>query len=72
MFHESETDIVARTQALLVDHPQVQVDDTYTAARLVVAAIESLVHRLIASPTPIDVTSFENELTAMLTRYLTR
>jgi AcrR family transcriptional regulator len=71
MLHESENAIVARTQALLADHPQVRVDDTHTAARLVVAAIDSLVHRLIASPTPIDAAPFENELVAMLTRYLT-
>ncbi len=72
MLHESETAIVTLTRALLDAHPEVRVDDTYTAARLVVAAIESLVHRLIASPTPIEVTQFENELVAMLTKYLTR
>ena len=59
MLHESEAGIVATTQAVLSAHPQVGVTDTHTAARLVVAAIESLVHRLIASPTPIAVTPFE-------------
>lgn len=71
MLHESEITIVTLTQALLDAHPQVRVDDTHTAARLVVAAIESLVHRLIASPTPIEITPFENELVVMLTKYLT-
>lgn len=70
MIHESEAAIVSLTQALLAKHPQVRVSDTATAARLVVAAIESLVHRLVASPTPIDIQRFEAELVAMLTRYL--
>lgn len=71
LLHESETDIVTTTQVVLAAHPDVGVADTDTAARLVVAAIESLVHRLIASPTPIAVAPFEDELVAMLTRYLT-
>ena len=58
-------------EALLDANPEVRVEDTHTAARLVVAAIESLVHRLIAAPTPIEVAPFENELVAMLTKYLT-
>jgi Tetracyclin repressor-like, C-terminal domain len=71
MLHESEAAIVTLAEALLDANPAVRVDDTHTAARLVVAAIESLVHRLIASPTPIEVAPFENELVAMLTKYLT-
>jgi AcrR family transcriptional regulator len=71
MLHESEAAIVTLAEALLDANPEVRVDDTHTAARLVVAAIESLVHRLIASPTPIEVAPFENELVAMLTKYLT-
>lgn len=68
---ESALGIVALTQVVLADHPEVRVTDTHTAARLVVTTIESLVHRLIASPNPVDETAFENELTDMLTRYLT-
>ncbi len=71
MLHASEANIVTLTEALLAEHPEVHLADTRTAARLVVAAIESLTHRLIASPTPIDPVAFENELVAMLTRYLT-
>jgi AcrR family transcriptional regulator len=67
---ESASGIVDLTQVLLVEHPEVRVTDTDTAARVVVATIESLVHRLIASPNPVEVTSFENEVTAMVTRYL--
>jgi AcrR family transcriptional regulator len=71
MLHESEAAVVTLAEALLDANPEVRVEDTHTAARLVVAAIESLVHRLIAAPTPIEVVPFENELVAMLTRYLT-
>jgi hypothetical protein len=70
MIHESEATIVSLTESLLANHPQVRVGHTVTAARLVVAAIESLVHRLVAEPTPIDIERFEDELVAMRTRYL--
>ncbi|MFI1379525.1 TetR/AcrR family transcriptional regulator [Embleya sp. NPDC020886] len=56
---------------LLDQHPEVRVDDTETAARLVVSTVERVVHHLIAAPDPIDIPRFENELVAMLTRYLT-
>lgn len=71
MVNESEDATVTLTQGLLAEHPQVHVCDTHTAARLVVATTESLVHRLIASPAPIRAEPFENELVVMLTRYLT-
>ncbi|MEV5594619.1 TetR/AcrR family transcriptional regulator [Streptomyces sp. NPDC052496] len=61
---------VAFIQQLLERHPQVRVADTHTAARLVVATTELVVHQLIAAPDPIDITRFENELVAMLTGYL--
>lgn len=70
MLHDYEATIVSLTQQLLANHSQVRVSDTGTAGRLVVATIESLVHRLIASPNPIDTQRFEDELVAMLTRYL--
>jgi AcrR family transcriptional regulator len=69
--HEYETAVVALAQGVLAAHPQVRVADTRIAARLVVAAIESLVHRLIATPTPVEPRALENELVAMLTSYLT-
>ncbi|MFI7102153.1 TetR/AcrR family transcriptional regulator [Streptomyces sp. NPDC050161] len=62
---------VAFVEALLGRHPEVRVGDTHTAARLVVSTIELLVHQLVAPPAPVDVPRFENELVAMLTRYLT-
>ncbi|MGW0889925.1 TetR/AcrR family transcriptional regulator [Saccharopolyspora sp. NPDC002578] len=56
---------------LIEQHPAVRVADPHTAARLVVSTVELVVHRLIAAADPIDIPSFENELVAMLTRYLT-
>jgi hypothetical protein len=50
--------------------PEAQVADLGTAARLVVAAIESLVHRFFAAGQPTDLNRFEDELVAMLSRYL--
>ncbi|MBA0047318.1 TetR family transcriptional regulator [Mycobacteroides sp. LB1] len=55
---------------LLDQYPDVNVDDKDVAARLVVTTIELLVHHLMAAPKPIDVAGFQNELVAMLTRYL--
>ncbi|WP_123972326.1 TetR/AcrR family transcriptional regulator [Streptomyces sp. Ag109_O5-1] len=52
-------------------HPEVRVEDTYVAARPFVSTAEFLVHQLIAEPNPVDITRLENELVAMLTRYLT-
>jgi len=67
--HERER--VAYTQELLERHPEVRVEDTYVAARLTVSAVELLIHQLIAAPDSIDTTRLENELVAMLIRYLT-
>ncbi|GAA1695885.1 TetR/AcrR family transcriptional regulator [Streptomyces yatensis] len=66
-----ERDRVAYTQDLLERHPEVRVEDTYVAARLIVSTVELVVHVLIAAPDSIDTTRLENELVAMLTRYLT-
>ncbi|MGX1776993.1 TetR/AcrR family transcriptional regulator [Nocardia brasiliensis] len=63
-------DRVAYLQHILDRHPEVRVVDTYTAARLVVSTVELVVHHLIASHEPIELSRFENELTAMLYRYL--
>lgn len=68
---ELEAARVGYVRELLDRHADVRVEDTGTAARVIVTTIETLVHHLIASPDPVDVTSLENELVAMLTRYLT-
>lgn len=73
---EAERLAVQRVEQLLGAHPDVRVDDARMAARVVVASIESLVHRLVAADhaaTPMDdatLDSFEHEVVSMLTRYL--
>jgi AcrR family transcriptional regulator len=62
---------VAHARELLDRYPEVRVDDTATAARLIVSTVELVVHQLISAPDPVDVPRFENELVRMLTRYLT-
>ncbi|MFD5042333.1 TetR/AcrR family transcriptional regulator, partial [Streptomyces sp. NPDC058382] len=67
--HEQE--LIAYVQELLENSPQARVDDSYVAARLVVTTVELVVHRLIAEPDPVDIPRLENELVAMLIRYVT-
>lgn len=64
-------DMVGHTQALLKGHPEVRVADTATAARLVIATVELAVHDLLAEPDPVDARRLEDEMVAMLTRYVT-
>ncbi|WP_177164880.1 hypothetical protein [Streptomyces sp. 2112.3] len=56
---------------LIENHPESRVDDIHIAARLVVSTVELLVHQLAAAPDPLDPARLENELIAMVTRYLT-
>ncbi|MCX4729019.1 TetR/AcrR family transcriptional regulator [Streptomyces sp. NBC_01306] len=65
--HEADVEYV---RELFERHPEVRVADTAAAARLAVAAIEFIVHPLVAEPDPFDTTRLENELVAMVTRYL--
>lgn len=60
---------VAEIGELLASHPEVRVTDTATAAQLIVASVEMVVHQLVVAQ--VDADRLENELTAMLTRYLT-
>lgn len=57
---------------LLANHPEVSVPDHRLAARLVVATVESLVHRLIATTTPASPEQLENEMVDLLGNYLRR
>jgi AcrR family transcriptional regulator len=70
MLHTAEKWIVQAAQQLLAEHPEVAITDIETASRLVVSAIESLVHRYFAAGQPVEVLRFEDELVAMLSRYL--
>jgi AcrR family transcriptional regulator len=68
--HESEQLIIDATACLLEQHPAVRVADSHLAARIVVATIESLVHRLITSPSPVDPHQLEDEVVVLLDGYL--
>ena len=65
---ETEARGVAGVTELLRHHPEVQVADPEFAARLTIATVESLVHRLIV--TPVDTTQLEDEVVRLLTGYL--
>jgi len=67
---EAERAIVAAARELLAAEPTVRRTDLDVAARLVVATIESLVHRFVGWDAPELADRFETELTAMLLHYL--
>ncbi|NLU73397.1 TetR/AcrR family transcriptional regulator [Streptomyces sp. HNM0575] len=65
---------VARVGALhelLASHPEVIVEDVETAAAIIDAGVELIVHQLAAAPAPLAAERLERELVAMLMRYLT-
>jgi hypothetical protein len=59
------------TVELLEQHSEVGASSRLNA-RIVVATIESHVHRLVTAPTPSISNSFEDEIVVMLTGYLHR
>jgi AcrR family transcriptional regulator len=63
-----EDAIVAQLAARLACHPPVR--DPELSARITVATIESLVHRLVASDRPLDLDRFVDEATTLITSYL--
>jgi AcrR family transcriptional regulator len=69
--HDAEKRLTTVAERLLATDPEVTVGDIPMAARIVVAAIESLVHRFHASGASENADRFEGELVAMLVRYLT-
>jgi AcrR family transcriptional regulator len=72
LLHAAQQQAIATASDLLAADPQVTVTDIPMAARLVVTAIESLVHHFTTHDhQPEDTARFENELVAMLVRYLT-
>ena len=68
--HESESALVEAAAGLLDGLPGARMADPKLAARMVVTTIESVVHRLITSPDPVDAALVEDELVAMLSAYL--
>ncbi|MGA7466612.1 TetR/AcrR family transcriptional regulator [Mycobacterium sp.] len=69
--HELEQQTVDAAAQLLERRPDVHAGGRLSA-RMVVATIESLVHRLITSPDPVDTQQLEDEIVILLTGYLTR
>jgi AcrR family transcriptional regulator len=67
--HVLEETMVDATVGILDGHPAVHAGGRLSA-RVVVATIESLVHRLIASPDPVDPQRLEDEIVTLLTGYL--
>ena len=67
---EAEQRAIAGTAELLRVHPEVTAADPVLAARITVATIESLVHRLITQP--LDAQQLEDEIVGMLAGYLAR
>jgi AcrR family transcriptional regulator len=68
--HDAEEWAVRAAHDLLSQHPEVCVPDLKFAARMTVATIESLTHRLIACERPADTRQLEDSIVAMLTGYL--
>jgi len=65
---ETEARAVAGVTELLRRHPEVRSADPEFAARLTIATVESLVHRLIV--VPVDTIQLEDEVVRLLTGYL--
>ncbi|MFI5953980.1 TetR/AcrR family transcriptional regulator [Cryptosporangium sp. NPDC051539] len=61
---------VAQLRDLLARHPDVGVRDLDTAAELILTTVELNVHKLMADPRNLSIEAVENELVAMITRYL--
>nr|WP_256385501.1 TetR/AcrR family transcriptional regulator [Mycobacterium sp. IS-2888] len=68
--HDLEQLMVDGTTRLLEQQPNVRA--SRLNAQIVVATIESLVHRLVASPSPVDFQQLEDEIVVLLTGYLQR
>jgi AcrR family transcriptional regulator len=67
--HDLEETMVDATVGLLESHPAVHARGRLSA-RVVVVTIESLVHRLITAPDPVDPQQLEDEIVTLLTGYL--
>jgi AcrR family transcriptional regulator len=66
--HDLEQLMVDATTRLLERHPNVRA--SRLNAQIVVATIDSLVHRLVTSQTPVDFQQLEDEIVVLLTGYL--
>jgi AcrR family transcriptional regulator len=60
----------AQVRDVLVRHPDIHVGDPDVAAELIMFTVEMNTHKFMAAPQATPVETFENELVAMMTRYL--
>jgi AcrR family transcriptional regulator len=60
----------AQLRDIIVRHPDIDVGDPGIAAELVLLTVEINTHKFMAGPRTASVETFENELVAMVTRYL--
>lgn len=67
--HELEQLTVDATVRLLEQHPDARAGGRLNA-QIAVTTIESLVHRIVTSQTPVDPQQLEDEIVALLTGYL--
>jgi AcrR family transcriptional regulator len=71
LLHDAEEKAVLAAAELLRADPLVRVPDIPLAARMTVTTIESVVHRFLSHTVTVDLDRLEDELVAMLFRYLT-
>jgi AcrR family transcriptional regulator len=67
---ERRNEAIDAMREILAAHPEVGVADKEAAARLVVITIESVVHLALAAPRTLEIPELNQQLVAMLTRYL--
>lgn len=60
----------AQIRDVLTRHPDIHVGDPDVAAEIILFTVEMNTHKFMAAPQNIPVETFENELVAMVTRYL--
>jgi AcrR family transcriptional regulator len=60
----------AQVRDVIVRHPDIHVGDPDVAADLVLLTVEINTHKFMAAPGAVPVQTFEDELVAMVTRYL--
>jgi AcrR family transcriptional regulator len=60
----------AQVRDVIVRHPDIHVGDPDVAAEIILFTVEMNTHKFMAAPRTIPVETFENELVAMVTRYL--
>jgi AcrR family transcriptional regulator len=60
----------AQVRDVIVRHPDIRVGDPAVAADIILFTVEMNTHKFMAGPRTIPVEAFEEELVAMVTRYL--